>query len=147
MDIIIEEPRGDKKNTCMRRIQQVIVQGTIKNPEDYKVTSGNKWLGKFENLKVVHENFKQPQITFVVCWKNGRINRWEHDFELATDWHLDHVSLTYTDRNGNIIMKVTPEDFRFHYNIARDGTIKNWKEHKKSFISILRWSLDNLFNE
>lgn len=131
----------------MTRIQQVIVQGAIKNPDDYKVTSGNKWLENFENLKVVHEDFKHPNISFVINWKNGRINRWEHDFELATDWHFHSVSLTYTDKNGNVIMKVTPEDFRFHYNIARDGTIKNWREHKKGFISILRWSLDNLFNE
>lgn len=131
----------------MTRIQQVIVQGIITNPDYYKVTSGNKWLENFENLKVVHEDFKRKQVSFVINWKNGHINRWDHDFELSTDWHFHPVSLTYTDKKGNVIMKVTPEDFRFHYNISRNGIIKNWKIHKKGFTSILRWSLDNLFNE
>ena len=128
----------------MIRIQQVIVQGTIKNPDDYKITSGNKWLNNFENLKIVHNDFKHKQITFVICWKNGQINRWNHDFELSSEWILTNVILTYLDKKGHTILQVRPEEFRFHDNISRDGVIKNWKDCKKDFTSVLRWALGNL---
>ena len=80
---------------------------------------------------------------WVVDWKNGRINRWVHDFEIGTDWILQDVTLLYVDKKGRTVLQVSPSEFRFHYNIARDGTIKNWKTHKKDFISILRWGLSN----
>lgn len=146
MDITIEEPRGDNKWLCMTQIQQVIVQGTIKNPDDYKITSGNKWLNNFENIKVVHEDFKRKQVSFVICWKNGHINRWEHDFELSSGWTLTDVILTYIDKKGHTILQVRPTEFRFHYNISRNGIIKNWKLRKKDFTSILRWSLNQVLD-
>lgn len=127
----------------MTRISQVIIQGSITNPDNYKVTSGNRWLDRFDNLKIVHGDFRNKQVSFVIDWKNGRINHWCHDFELATDWMLEKVTIIYTDRRGNVVLRTTPETFRFRYNISREGVIKNWKEHKKGFTSIMKWSLDN----
>ena len=127
----------------MIRISQVIVRGTIKNPGDYRITSGNRWLAEPQNLSVVHPDIF-TYTSFVINWKNGHISGWNHDFEISTDWHIENPTIEYTDRKGNTIMVVHPTDYRFHYNISRDGIIKNWKEHKKGFISILKWSLDNL---
>ena len=121
-----------------------MVSGTLTNAGDYKVTSGNKWLESFENLTMVHPSLKDRTVRFSISWKNGMIGRWDHDFELSTRWVLRNVTIQYMDRNGNVIHSTNPEEFRFHYNISRNGVIKNWKEKKKGFTSILRWSLDNL---
>lgn len=128
----------------MVRISHVIVEGVISNPDDYTITSGNKWLDKFENLCIIHNNLKQKRPSFVVDWKSGHIGRWEHDFEISSGWTLKDVVLTYIDKKGHTILQVRPEEFRFHYNIARSGVIKNWKLRKKDFTSILRWALGNL---
>ena len=131
----------------MVRISHVIIQGQLSNPDEYSITSGNKWLDKFENLCVVHKDLNQSRVSFSIDWKNGHINRWDHDFEMSSGWTLKNVTLTYIDKKGHTILQVQPEEFRFHYNISRNGVIKNWKVRKKDFTSILRWSLDNLFNE
>jgi len=135
--------RWNKIDRTLIRISQVIVRGTIKNPGDYRITSGNPWLSDPANLGVVHPGLF-TETSFVINWKNGHIARWSHDFELSTDWHLGDVTIEYTDHKGNTVLKIHPTDFRFHYNISRDGIIKNWKEHKKGFISLLKWSLDNI---
>lgn len=126
------------------RISHVIIQGQLSNPDEYSITSGNKWLDKFENLCVVHTDLKQSRPSFVVDWKNGRIGRWDHDFEMSSGWTLKNVTLTYIDKKGHTILQVQPEEFRFHYNISRNGVIKNWKVRKKDFTSVLRWALGNL---
>lgn len=123
------------------RISHVIIQGQLSNPDEYSITSGNKWLDKFENLCVIHKDLAQPRVSFTVDWKNGRIGRWEHDFEMSSGWTLKNVSLTYIDKKGRTFLQVQPEEFRFHYNISRNGVIKNWKVRKKDFTSILRWAL------
>lgn len=128
----------------MVRIFYVILQGTLSNPDDYIITSGNRRLEKFENLCLIHPNLSQPQPSFVIDWKNGRINRWEHDFEVLSNWTLKDVTLTYVDKKGHTLLQVQPEEFRFHYNISRNGVIKNWKLRKKDFTSVLRWALSSL---
>lgn len=127
----------------MVRISHVIVQGEILNPDEYTITSGNKWLDKFENLCVIHADIKQKRPSFSIDWKSGHIGRWEHDFEIASGWTLKDVTLTYIDKKGHTILQVRPEEFRFHYNIARNGIIKNWKLRKKDFTSVLRWAMSN----
>lgn len=134
----------EMKTTHMTQIQYVILQGTIENQDEYKITSGNKWLNNFENLKIIHEDFKHKQASFVICWKNGHINRWDHDFEISSGWNLKNVTLTYIDKKGRTILQVQPEEFRFHYNISRNGVIKNWKVRKKDFTSVLRWAMSNV---
>ena len=79
-------------------------------------------------------------------WKTGHIRKWDHDFEVSSKWTLTDVVLTYIDKKGHTILQVQPEEFRFHYNIARNGVIKNWKLRKKDFTSILRWSLNQLLD-
>lgn len=128
----------------MIRISHVIVQGTLSNPDDYKITSGNKWLETFNNLCLIHTDLKQSRPSFVVDWKNGRIGRWDHDFEMSSGWTLKNVTLTYIDKKGHTILQVQPEEFRFHYNISRNGVIKNWKVRKKDFTSVLRWAMSNV---
>lgn len=127
----------------MVRIQRVIIQGSLEET-DYELTQGHKWLQQFENLQVVHPELKHRQVTFSIEWKNGMIGRWMHDFELSTNWLFRNVTLTYIDRRGKAFHVVHPSEFRFKYNISKNGVIKNWREHKKGFISILKWSLDNV---
>lgn len=126
----------------MRRIARVIIQGEISNPDDYTITSGNRWLGEFDNLKIVHPELGTARPSFVIEWKNGSVGRWNHDFEISTDWHLRDVQLTYIDGRGSVIVQANPVDFRFHFNISKSGCVKNWKVRKSEFISILKWLED-----
>lgn len=128
----------------MVRISHIIIQGNLINPDDYNITKGNRWLDKFENLCMVHAGLKAPNPAFSIDWKSGKIGRWEHDFELSSKWVLKNVIITYIDKCGHTYLQVHPEEFKFHYNISKNGVIKNWREHKKGFISILKWSLDNV---
>ena len=132
------------KEYVLIRISHVIIQGELSNPNEYTITSGNKWLEKFENLCMIHPDLKQKRPAFSIDWKSGRINRWEHDCEVSSGWTFKNVTLTYIDKKGHTLLQVQPEEFRFHYNISRNGVIKNWKSRKTDFTSILRWSLDNL---
>ena len=115
-------------------LSHIILQGSISNSNGYKITSGNKWLNKFENLCMVHKELSQLRMSFVIDWKSGRINRWVHDFELSSIWVLKDVTITYIDKKGHTILQTRPDKFNFYYKISKDGVIKNWRKYKSDFL-------------